>query len=876
MRKLFLYFKSYICSIYAYYILISCIILGGLLFIKLNHIDRDFSNVEIAQRRDFLALQNSSAHDLDFLASLSIFANGVIFGSSTAVESVMQEYLQQERTKFIDGIIVIVDSKIFASYCTASLCSPLIKQESLDFSSGLISGLPFAESSINQGEPIRFARTKEHIIFSREIKENTNGDKRITCLLFVNTQRAMTERSQNNVLGSKSFPLQFEIESRTRKDVGGYHRLSLQLANRKELAYRRVLVDIWELVFSFVILAGAMSAVFGFLSNYLIKPFWQVSKALEGMAKGIEMDSAAFRFTGPLRNLGLYLQATTKKLEFYQEQQRQLATTTAIARMVQMLAHDVRRPFSMLKMLLEGISKTKTPEQMKLFASKGIPETIRAMNSVNGLIQDVMEIGSNSEVFASPTKPETLLEAALGEVFQSLPTANVSISYALKHVSHVNVESGKVLRVFANILGNAVQAMDLEGIVRIETSNIEENGQAYVLFVFGNNGPPIAAEHLPKLFEAFFTSGKKGGTGLGLAIAHKIVTAHGGKIWCESSPSIGVEFHLTLPAIEPELIPDVSALAKNSQEICLRFKAFADATPDDDAEVRLEISLKNLLPDLGRRLSVLIVDDENIYRNSLTESLTRNQDLASLLEIVSAEHSDGALALSSPDLAIVDVDLGPTSLSGFELVQEMRKRGQEGFVCIHSNRISASDSKTAIAQGADAFLPKPMSRAHLLKLLCQALERLGLVDPTLSSSKAAGSVPTTVNKSTEATSRDENSMVSVFVDDVATIRMSWEMDWPMGKLVTFASPEKFWSHVDANSGFLDSLACIVTDLNFGDLSAIDGHEFARQLKQRVHLPIFVASNSNVKVEDFGGTVDGVLERTPPDRVTLARFLFGKN
>ena len=149
-------------------------------------------------------------------------------------------------------------------------------------------------------------------------------------------------------------------------------------------------------------------------------------------------------------------------------------------------------------------------------------------------------------------------------------------------------------------------------------------------------------------------------------------------------------------------------------------------------------------------------------------------------------------------------------------------------------------------------------------------------DPTLSSSNTAGSIVSTVNKRTEAIPRDEKSMVSVFVDDVATIRMSWEMDWPIGKLVTFASPEKFWSHVDANAGFLDSLTCIVTDLNFGNNSAIDGHEFARQLKQRTQLPIFVASNSNVKVEDFGGTVDGVLEKAPPDRVTLARFLFGKN
>ncbi len=554
----------------------------------------------------------------------------------------------------------------------------------------------------------------------------------------------------------------------------------------------------------------------------------------------------------------------------------ELSRSAAIARMTQMLAHDVRRPFSMLKMLLEGISKAKTPAQMQKFASTGIPETIRAMNSVNGLIQDVMEIGSNSEMFLSPVKPETLLEAALGDVFQTFPAAKVSISYEMKHTMHANVESGKVLRVFANILGNAVQAMNKEGTVRISTSNLIENDVAFVKFILANSGPFISADLLPKLFDAFFTNGKKGGTGLGLAIAHKIVTAHGGNIWCESSAGIGVEFHITLPATLPELTPDLRALPKSSQEITARFQAFGAASPDDDAEVQLELSIKNLLPRLGRRLSVLIVDDERIYRNSLTEGLTRHTELADLLEVVSAECSEDALALPCPDLAIVDVDLGPSSLSGFELVREMRNRGQSGLVCIHSNRISASDSKTAIAQGADAFLPKPMSRAHLLKLICQSLERLGLVAPVLASSGVDASASDPASTELETNTAAAQTLVSVLVDDMKTVRMSWEADWPIGTLMTFSCPEKFWSHVDANPGFLESLSCIVTDLNFGNLSPIDGGVFAQQIKLRTQIPVLIASNSTVRVEDFNGAADGVLGKTPPDRQMLESYLKKKS
>ena len=76
------------------------------------------------------------------------------------------------------------------------------------------------------------------------------------------------------------------------------------------------------------------------------------------------------------------------------------------------------------------------------------------------------------------------------------------------------------------------------------------------------------------------------------AIAHKMVTAHGGKIWCESSPEIGVEFHFTLPAIGPELVPDVRALPKNSQEIGGRFKSFGAMLPEGDGPTQHELSCK--------------------------------------------------------------------------------------------------------------------------------------------------------------------------------------------------------------------------------------------------------------------------------------------
>ena len=224
-------------------------------------------------------------------------------------------------------------------------------------------------------------------------------------------------------------------------------------------------------------------------------------------------------------------------------------TQSAIAQMTQMVAHDVRKPFSMLRMVLKMLSNAKDPDSLKKIMSRVVPEVDRAMSSVDGMLADVMEVGATSvKLIQDPTSPESLIESALGEIIRIYPAASISFTYDLRHSHMVNVHVQKIGRVFSNIVGNAFQAMRNKGTMWFKTS--EADGM--IMFCIGNAGSVIPPESLPRLFEAFFTSGKKGGTGLGLAIAQKVVEAHGGKIWCESSktheyPEGKVEFFFTLP-----------------------------------------------------------------------------------------------------------------------------------------------------------------------------------------------------------------------------------------------------------------------------------------------------------------------------------------
>jgi signal transduction histidine kinase/CheY-like chemotaxis protein len=403
----------------------------------------------------------------------------------------------------------------------------------------------------------------------------------------------------------------------------------------------------------------------------------------------------------------------------------------AIAQTTQMLAHDVRRPFSMLRMALNMIGGAKEANDVKKVLNHIVPEIDKAISSVDGMIADVMEVGSTSiQLIQEPVSPEALIASTLRELIRIYPASSISFKYDFKHRHMVNVHVEKISRLFSNVIGNAFQAISGRGEIWISTLEIDE----MLEFRVGNSGTLIPPENLPKLFETFFTSGKKGGTGLGLAIAQKVVHAHGGKIRCESAITTEyldgyVEFIFTLPCAKNWNTPMVN-LPQHSSDIARQLgeinKKLTSMSSIDQNETTLEHDILNTFKIKGRPLCILIVDDEAIYRNSLASYLMGTNELCNSVEVRQVEGSDSALqlvAMHTFDLIITDVDMGIHSSNGFDLVHQIRTMGSMALICIHSNRIVASDHKRAIEAGAEIFIPKPMARAQLLRLILQSYNR---------------------------------------------------------------------------------------------------------------------------------------------------------
>ena len=115
----------------------------------------------------------------------------------------------------------------------------------------------------------------------------------------------------------------------------------------------------------------------------------------------------------------------------------------------------------------------------------------------------------------------------------------------------------ELARVLENLIENAIKygRPDGEDQGRVRVTLVATGREA--IFSVQDNGPGIAAEHIPRLTERFYRvdAGKsraKGGTGLGLAIVKHIVLRHRGKLTIDSAPGMGALFRVILPCLRPD------------------------------------------------------------------------------------------------------------------------------------------------------------------------------------------------------------------------------------------------------------------------------------------------------------------------------------
>jgi len=158
-----------------------------------------------------------------------------------------------------------------------------------------------------------------------------------------------------------------------------------------------------------------------------------------------------------------------------------------------------------------------------------------------------------AELIRQPVNLSELVQQVITTLTIARPQSEVEFRIPQPFKS-VQCDRDQINELFSNLISNAIKYNDKPQ-KWVEIGFIEGNAESKVAptsltFYVRDNGIGISQEHLDKIFQIFRRLHGRddfgGGTGVGLTIARKIVERHGGRIWVESTPTLGSTFYFTL------------------------------------------------------------------------------------------------------------------------------------------------------------------------------------------------------------------------------------------------------------------------------------------------------------------------------------------
>jgi len=230
-----------------------------------------------------------------------------------------------------------------------------------------------------------------------------------------------------------------------------------------------------------------------------------------------------------------------------------LAVNTSLRRQfLANIAHELRTPLAIIQGHLEGMVDGVIEPSIEQLSSLH-EEAIR----LNRLITDLRDL-SLAEV------RQLALEKNITDVNQIVSRAlymlkpladgkDIRVNCTLdEKLPEIVADADRISQVFYNILVNAIRYSPAKGIVKVVTMVAEMEGRSWLKILVADNGPGIAQEDIPHIFDHFYRGDKSrdrksGGSGLGLAIVKQLVEIHGGQVAVESKLGEGSVFQVLLP-----------------------------------------------------------------------------------------------------------------------------------------------------------------------------------------------------------------------------------------------------------------------------------------------------------------------------------------
>lgn len=261
----------------------------------------------------------------------------------------------------------------------------------------------------------------------------------------------------------------------------------------------------------------------------------------------IEAEEELRRSHEGLKKFVTELQAKNEEIRVTTQQLWQAAKLASVGELAASIAHELNNPLATMSLRIESLLDDAPQEDPNRRTLVIVQQETRRMST---LVANLLQFSRRGHEQISTVDLRQELTSTIELVYHHFKKRQVAIVQELApDTPIIYADRQKLRQVFLNLFTNASDAMPQGGTLTLRSrADALAGGQAAVRIEVADTGMGIAAEHLEKVFDPYFTTKAEGqGTGLGLAICRRIVEDHRGTIGIESQAGKGTVVIIVLP-----------------------------------------------------------------------------------------------------------------------------------------------------------------------------------------------------------------------------------------------------------------------------------------------------------------------------------------